>query len=110
MTDRPPTRRDLMKPVQLLGLAFAAALFAGIVTVVSMGAFQAKPAEDVQNAIVVALVVAGITFIATLLIIALLMLVVDPTQVAKQIDRPVLLPDDEPEGGASDVDRRDDSA
>lgn len=110
MTDRPPTRRDLMKPVQLLGLAFAAALFAGIVTVVSMGAFQAKPAEDVQNAIVVALVVAGITFIATLLIIALLMLVVDPAQVAKQIDRPVLLPDDEPEAGAPDVDRRDDSA
>ena len=64
----------------------------------------------VAVALVVALVVAGITFIATLLIIALLMLVVDPAQVAKQIDRPVLLPDDEPEGGASDVDRRDDSA
>ena len=115
MTDRPPTRRDLMKPVQLLGLAFAAALFAGIVTVVSMGAFQAKPAEDVQNAIVVALVVAGITFIATLLIIALLMLAVDPAQITKPVDQGVLLPesgddapaetahgDDGPDASASD--------
>ncbi len=85
-----------MKPVQLLGLAFTAAMFAGIVTVVSMGAFQAKPAEDVQNAIIVALIVAGITFIATLVIIALLMLVVDPAQITKQIDRAVLLPDEEP--------------
>lgn len=96
MTDRRPTRRDLMKPVQLLGLAFTAAIFAGIVTVVSMGAFQARPAEEVQRAIVVALVVAGIAFIATLVIIALLMLVIDPAQVLKRVDRAVLLPDEEP--------------
>ena len=40
MSDDRPTRRDLMKPVQLLGLAFGAALFAGVVTLVSMGFFQ----------------------------------------------------------------------
>ena len=48
MTDK-PSRREIMRPVQLLGLAFAAALFAGIVTLVSMGFFQQIPAEDVQN-------------------------------------------------------------
>ncbi|MBM3716691.1 MAG: amino acid transporter, partial [Actinobacteria bacterium] len=50
MTDK-PTRRDLMKPVQLLGLAFVAALFAGGVTLVSMGFFQSRPAEQVERAL-----------------------------------------------------------
>ena len=87
MTDK-PTRRDLLKPVQLLGLAFAAAAFAGIVALVAMGFFQALPAEDHQRAIVVALVVAGVSFIATLLIVALLLLAVDPAEMEKPIDRP----------------------
>ncbi|HBS75327.1 MAG: amino acid transporter [Microbacterium sp.] len=93
MTDK-RTRRDLLKPVQLLGLAFAAAAFAGIVALVAMGFFQALPAEDHQRAIVVALVVAGVSFIATLLIVALLLLAVDPAEMEKPIDRPVLLPDE----------------
>ncbi|MFT4136061.1 amino acid transporter [Microbacterium sp.] len=109
MTDRRPTRRDLMKPVQLLGLAFAAAVFVGVVTAVSMGAFQAHPADEIQRAIVVALVAAGIAFIATLVIIALLMLVVDPAQIVKQVDRPVLLPDEDPAPGQADAERRDES-
>ena len=40
MTDKPTTRKDLMKPVQLLGLAFIAAVFAGFVTLMSMGYYQ----------------------------------------------------------------------
>ena len=88
-----PTRREIMRPVQLLGLAFGAALFSGIVTLVTMGAFQSIPREDVQRAIVVALIVAGVAFIATLVIIALLMLAVDPAQVTRRVDRPVLYPD-----------------
>ncbi len=100
MTDQPPTRRDIMKPAQLLGLAFGAALFAGIVTLVSMGAFQSRPDTDVGRAVVVALVIAGIAFIATLVIIALLMLAIDPAQVTKVVDRPVLLdPEDEEDAG-----------
>ena len=99
MTDK-PSRRELMRPVQLLGLAFAAALFAGIVTLVSMGFFQQIPAEDVQNALVVALIVAGVTFVVTLVALALLLLAIDPAQVTKTIDRPVLL-DDEPDGDAA---------
>ena len=93
MSDDRPTRRDLMRPVQLLGLAFGAALFAGVVTLVSMGFFQQRTAEEAQAAIVLALIIAGVAFIAVLVIVALLLLAVDPAQVAKQVDRPVLLPD-----------------
>lgn len=95
MNDKPTSRRDLMKPAQLLGLAFGAALFAGIVTLVSMGFFQQRTPEEVQVAVVTALVVAGISFIAVLLIVSLLLLAVDPADLTKTIDKPVLLPDDE---------------
>jgi hypothetical protein len=101
MTDPRPTRRDLMKPAQLLGLAFAAAVFGGVITLVSMGIFQdARVVPEGQmhphlKAWVVSGVVAGIVFIATLVTIALLLLAVDPAQLAKQVDRPVLVPEDE---------------
>lgn len=95
MSGEHPTRREIMRPVQLLGLAFVAAVFSGVITLVSMGAFQSIPRPDVERAIVIALIVAGIAFIATLVIIALLMLAVDPAQVSKRVDRPVLYPDDE---------------
>ena len=92
MSDDRPTRRDLMKPVQLLGLAFGAALFAGVVTLVSMGFFQsAGSAEKHQSALVLALIIAGISFIATLVIVALLLLAIDPAQITKTVDRAVLL-------------------
>lgn len=95
MTEPTPTRRDLMKPVQLLGFAFGAAVFAGVVTLISMGFFQDQVVTQTQRGqvIVVALIVAGIAFIATLLIIALLMLAVDPSQIARKVDTAVLLPD-----------------
>ncbi len=95
MSDDRPTRRDLMKPVQLLGLAFAAALFAGIVTLVSMGFFQQGGTGKAQSAIVLALIIAGVTFIAVLLLVSLLLLAVDPAQVTKQVDKPVLLPEEQ---------------
>lgn len=94
MSER-PTRRDLMRPVQLLGFAFAAALFAGAITLVSMGFFQELTDPQRAHVVVVSLVVAGISFIATLVIIALLMLAVDPAQVTKEIDQPVLHPKDD---------------
>lgn len=95
MSEQRPTRRDLMKPVQLLGFAFAAALFGGIIALVSMGIFQDLSEPQRAHVVVVSLVVAGISFIATLVIIALLMLAVDPAHVTKQIDRPVLHPKDD---------------
>jgi hypothetical protein len=97
-----PTRRDLLKPLQLLGMAFGAALFAGVVTLVSMGFFQQRTAGEASRAVVVALVIAGVSFIAVLLVVSLLLLAVDPAQVTKQIDKPVLLPD-EPEAGDGPV-------
>lgn len=103
MTDHKPSRRDLLRPVQLLALAFGAALFAGIVTLVTMGFFQDRTADEGTRAIVVALVVAGITFIAVLVIVALLLLAVDPAQITKPVDRAVLLdPEPEPDGDAPD--------
>lgn len=94
MTDK-PTRRQLMRPVQLLGLAFIAAVFAFVVTLVSMGFFQQRFPGQAEHALVVAGVVAGITFIVVLVVIALLILAVDPAQITKTIDRPVLLPPEE---------------
>ena len=102
MTDK-PTRRALMRPLQLLGLAFAAALFAGIVTLVAMGFFQSRGGDQVPRAAIAALIVAGATFIVTLVVIALLILAVDPAQIQKQIDRPVLLPPEEGDGQKPDA-------
>lgn len=100
MTDQRPSRRELMKPAQLLGLAFAAAVFGGVITLMSMGILQEPrpvPAGEMHphlKAWVVSGVVAGIVFIVTLVTIALLLLAVDPAQLTKQVDRPVLLPEE----------------
>jgi energy-coupling factor transporter transmembrane protein EcfT len=102
VSDDRPTRRDLMKPVQLLGLAFGAALFAGIVTLVSMGFFQQRTAEEAQAAVVLALIIAGVSFIAVLVIVSLLLLAVDPAEVTKTIDKPVLVDDDEDPDAAAE--------
>jgi hypothetical protein len=104
MTDDKPTRRDLMKPIQLLGLAFGAAIFAGVVTLVSMGFFQQRSPGQAPAALQLALIVAGVTFIVVLVMVALLLLAVDPAQVKKQIDRPVLLPDEPADGSGSGPD------
>ena len=104
MSDDKPTRRDLMKPVQLLGLAFVAALFTGVVTLISMGFFQQKPGDELQRALVVAAIAAGVAFIAVLLIVSLLLLAVDPAQMQKTIDRPVLLPQEEQTPGERNPD------
>ncbi len=102
MTEKRPTRRDILKPVQLLAFAFAAALFAGFIALMSMGFFQTLTGPEREHVVVVSLVIAGIAFISTLVGIALLMLAVDPAQVAKPVDRPVLLPEDETHGTAED--------
>ncbi|HWL78210.1 amino acid transporter [Microbacterium sp.] len=94
MTDR-PTRRALMKPLQFLGLALLAAVFAGVVTLVSMGFFQSRTPDQSSRALVFAAVVAGITFIVALVGLALMLLAVDPAEVQKTVDRPVLIEKDE---------------
>lgn len=103
MTDK-TSRRDLMRPVQLIGIAFITAAFAGLVTAMTMGAWQSIPGEDMARAWAVAGIVAGIAFIAMLLILSLLLLAIDPAEVEKPVDRPVLLRD-EPQDDASDGDK-----
>lgn len=95
MNDK-PTRRDLLRPLHLLAIAFGCAAFAGIVTAVTTGIAQG---EDVWA---LSLIVAGITFIVVLLGLAMLMLAVDPAQVQKPIDRPVLLPEEDAPGTETD--------
>lgn len=97
MTDHKPTRREILRPLHLVGIALACGVFAALVTMVSTGAFTSR----VNNAIArgtyndlppvsLGLVVGGIAFIVTLLGLAMLMLAVNPTDVTKTIDRPVL--------------------
>jgi hypothetical protein len=97
MTDHKPTRGEILRPLHLVGIALACGVFAAVVTMVSTGAFTSR----VRNAIArgtytdlppisLGLVVGGIAFIVTLLGLAMLMLAVNPAEVTKTIDRPVL--------------------
>ena len=88
MTDK-PSRRELLRPLHLLAIAFGCAAFAGIVTAITTGVAQGKDVGALS------LIVAGITFIVVLLGLAMLMLAVDPAEVQKPIDRPVLMPDED---------------
>ncbi|MGI6878955.1 amino acid transporter [Microbacterium sp. gxy059] len=107
MTDK-PTRRDLMKPVHLIGIAFGAALFGGLVTAMSMGAFAGGSAEAVATAWRVAAILAGIVFIVVLLTLALLLLVVDPREVAETHDEPLLLRKEREDAEEAAAERTDD--
>lgn len=109
MTESRSHRRDLLKPVQLLGFAFAAALFGGFIALMSMGFFQGISESQRGHVVIVSLVVAGISFIATLVIMALLILAVDPAELDKPVDRPVLLPPEEQAKDAGDDTGADDS-
>lgn len=97
MTDDKPTRRDILRPLHLVGIALGCGVFAAVVTMVSTGAFTsrvntalARGTYDDLPPISLGLVVGGIAFIVTLLGLAMLMLAVNPADVTKTIDRPVL--------------------
>lgn len=103
MSDQKPTRRDILRPLHLLGIALGCGVFAAVVTLVSTGAFTARVNAEIANGTYdgltpfgLGLVVGGASFIVTLLGLAMLMLVVEPTDVTRTIDRPVLY--DDPEG------------
>ncbi|MFJ6549597.1 hypothetical protein [Microbacterium sp. NPDC091676] len=104
MSDDKPTRRDILRPLHLLGIALGCGVFALVVTLVSTGAFTLRVNTAIANGtyegltpVALSLVVGGGAFIATLLILAMLMLAVDPADVTKTVDRPVLY-DAEDEG------------
>jgi len=104
MSEPRPTRRDLLKPVQLLSFAFAAALFSGIVALLSMGFFQDLTGDERVHVVVVSLVVAGVAFIATLVIIALSMLAIDPAETTREITHGVLIDDEDAAASTDDPD------
>lgn len=109
MTDK-PTRRELLKPLHLLAIAGGAGVFAAIVTLVSTGAFTERVNRSLAMGtyagmppVLLGLVVGGIAFIATLLILAMLMLAIDPAEIAREVDRPVLLGPDDPSDATPDA-------
>lgn len=98
MTDPKPTRRDILRPLHLVGIALACGIFAAVVTLVSTGAFTervnlsiAKGTYEGLTPIGLGLVVGGAAFIVTLLGLSMLILAIDPADVTKRVDRPVLL-------------------
>jgi hypothetical protein len=98
MTEQKPTRRDILKPLHLVGIALGCGVFAMLVTIFSTGGFTARVNSSIARGtykdlppFTLGLVIGGICFIVTLLIMALLMLAVNPSTVAKTIDRPILL-------------------
>lgn len=115
MTDHKPTRNEILRPLHLVGIALAAGIFATVVTLVSTGAFTtrvnlsiAKGTYEGLTPLGLGLVIGGASFIVTLLGLAMLMLAVDPADVTKTIDRPVLLDRDEPDAGPEAAPPRDD--
>ncbi|MGW9627413.1 hypothetical protein [Microbacterium sp. NPDC055521] len=110
MTDNKPTRKEILRPLHLVGIALAAGVFATVVTLVSTGAFTervnlsiAKGTYEGLTPVGLGLVVGGASFIVTLLGLAMLMLAIDPADVTKTIDRPVLFDADpsSPDAGRS---------
>jgi len=90
-------RRDLLRPLQLVGLSLLCGLFAGVVTLIATGAFTDKVMRAVDTGTYAAIppwnlafIVTGGIFIAALLILSILILAVDPADFAKPHDRPVL--------------------
>ena len=66
MSTPTPSRRDRFRPLELLGLSFVAAIFIGLVVLMS----SRQPT--------LALIFAGVTFIVTLVGLAMLAMVAEP--------------------------------
>lgn len=108
MNEKKTNRRELLRPLHLLGIALACGIFAAVVTLVSTGAFTSRVNVAIANGtyqgltpIALGLVIGGGAFIVTLLIMSMLILAVDPREYQdKTLDRPVLY-DEEPGDGTS---------
>lgn len=108
MSEKKTNRRELLRPLHLLGIALACGIFAAVVTLVSTGAFTSRVNVSIANGtyqgltpIALGLVIGGGAFIVTLLIMSMLILAVDPREYQdKTLDRPVLY-DEEPGDGTS---------
>ncbi|WP_217184988.1 hypothetical protein [Streptomyces sp. AC495_CC817] len=113
MSDEKPTRRDILRPLHLLGIALACGVFAAVVTLVSTGAFTSRVNTAIANGtyvgltpVALGLVVGGGAFIVTLLLLSMLILAVDPSDVTKTVDRPVLYDEEPGEQPGTDAQER----
>ncbi|HCS61264.1 MAG TPA: hypothetical protein DIW46_07695 [Microbacterium sp.] len=113
MSENKPNRRELLRPLHLLGIALVCGIFAAAVTLVSTGAFTDRVNLLISNGsyegltpIMLGLVIGGGAFIVTLLVMSMLILAVDPRDYQdKTLERPVLYdeePGDAPSDSASD--------
>ena len=84
MTDK-PTRRALLRPLHILLVAFGSAVFASVITL--MTTRDLFYMADGVETFPITFVVFGATFIGILLIIALLLLAVDPDWRGRGIGR-----------------------
>ncbi|GAA4479648.1 hypothetical protein [Microbacterium panaciterrae] len=90
-------RRDLMRPIQLVGLSLLCGVFAGAVTLIATGAFTQDVMRRVANGTYGAIppwnlsfIVTGGIFIVALLILSILILAIDPADFVKPHSGPVL--------------------
>lgn len=110
MSDDKPTRRDILRPLHLLAIALGCGVFAAAVTLISTGAFTSRVNIAIANGtyqgltpVALGLVVGGGAFIVTLLLLSMMILAVDPANVAKTIDRPVLYDPEPGDDAAADA-------
>lgn len=109
MSDNKPNRRELLRPLHLLGIALGCGIFAAVVTLVSTGAFTSRVNKLIASGhyegltpVLLGLVVGGGAFIVTLLIMSMLILAVDPREYqSKTLDRPVLFDEEQDESPSS---------
>lgn len=111
MSDNKPNRRELLRPLHLLGIALVCGIFAAGVTLVSTGAFTSRVNESISNGtyqgltpVMLGLVIGGGAFIVTLLIMSMLILAVDPREYeSKTLERPVLYDEETGDAATSDA-------
>ncbi|MGM7670355.1 hypothetical protein [Microbacterium sp. A93] len=112
MSDNKPNRRELLRPLHLLGIALVCGVFAAVVTLVSTGAFTDRVNRLISSGnydgltpIALGLVIGGGAFIVTLLVMSMLILAVDPREYeSKTLDRPVLYDEEPGDQPAADAD------
>lgn len=92
MNTAQPSRRDRLRPVELLVLAGAVALFTGLVVLLT----TREP--------ILGVIFLGVAFIVTLVVLAMLAMYVDPDD--DQDDRPVLMRDPKAPKGAKKGSRK----
>jgi len=109
--DNKTNRRELLRPLHLLGIALVCGIFAAGVTLVSTGAFTSRVHIAIANGnyegltpVMLGLVIGGGAFIVTLLIMSMLILAVDPREYeSKTLERPVLYDEEPDDASASDA-------